>query len=143
MLPALRDSLVARLVRQAELDSAWLDAPSEPAAAAALAELISDVASETQVQLGSVRLESSSDSASRSAPVKVGVRASLTADLPALGQFLVAVERGPRLLAVRELSIAQPDVARASNQPETLRVELVVEALANVRGAAPVSGGAR
>ena len=140
MLPVLRDSLVARLVRRAELDSAELEAPSRPAAAAALAELVSDAAEETQVQLGSVRLESVADSGSHVNPVKVGIRASLTADLADLAQFLAAVERGPRLLAIRELSIAQPDMALPSDRSEVLRVELLIEALARIRGIAATNG---
>src|SRR5438094_613717 len=55
-LPAVRDSLVARRVRLAALDSAVLDSDSQAAGSASLAEMLSDASQIAKTELGPVQL---------------------------------------------------------------------------------------
>jgi hypothetical protein len=43
--------------------------------------------------------------------------------------MLVALERGPVLLSIRQLSISQAEVGAPADRAESLRLELVIEGL--------------
>jgi hypothetical protein len=130
-LPVLRDSLVARRVRLAALDSAVLDGDSPDDAGAYLAELVSDAAQDSESQLGSVQIERADTMAAASkALARVRLRASVTGDLERIALFLSIIEEGPPLVAMRELSIVQPEPTLPVTRLESLRAELVLEALA-------------
>jgi hypothetical protein len=132
-LPALRDSLRARRVRLAGLDSAVLEGESLDNAGAYLAELVSDAAQESESQLGSIQIEHGDTIALASHALrKVRLRASLTGDLEHLAYFLSALEEGPEVVAVRELSLVQPEPILPPTRVESLRADLVVEVLARV-----------
>jgi hypothetical protein len=74
-----------------------------------------------------VQLQPARDSAPPFA--HVAARASVSGDLESIALFIQGLEAGPQLLAVRELSITQPETAVPPNRRETLRVELTVEGL--------------
>jgi hypothetical protein len=133
-----RDSLVARRVRLARLDSAVLEGESPALAAAALAEYVADVADDAKTQLGSV--QTLADTAVRGPLTKVAIRASATGDLPSIARFLAGLESGPLLLAIRELGMTQQEIASVPNRPEALRAELTVEGIARIRHHAATRG---
>jgi hypothetical protein len=115
---------VAR-TRLAAYDSATLTGSSPATAGAALAEIVSDAASDAEITLGSVQLRG--DSISRTALTRVAARASVSGDLNGIALFLETLEGVPELLAIRELSITQSGQPGVPGQPETLRAELLVE----------------
>lgn len=142
MLPRTRDSLVARRVRLADLDSTILSGDTPVLAGASLAELMSDLADATKAQVGNVQVRT--DSSTRGIFVPVQVQASVTGDLSAVMRFLSKLEAGPKLLAVRELRISvQGDPSAAQGGREQLRADVVVEGLGWGRNPAPRQGGKR
>ena len=136
-LGAARDSLAARRLRLAALDSAFLEGATPAAAGAHLAELVAESAAAVDATLGVVQVRP--DTAAPGPFTRIGVRAGVSGSLESIALFLATLEEGPALLAVRELSIAQPEPGIAPARQETLRAEVLVEGLA--RNAAP--GGAR
>lgn len=142
MLPRTRDSLVARRVRLADMDSTILSGDTPVLAGASLAELMSDLADATKAQVGNVQVRT--DSSTRGIFVPVQVQASVTGDLSAVMRFLSKLEAGPKLLAVRELRISvQGDPSAAQGGRELLRADVVVEGLGWGRNPAPRQGGKR
>jgi hypothetical protein len=142
MLPRTRDSLVARRVRLADLDSTILSGDTPELVGASLAELMSDLADATKAQVGNVQVRT--DSSTRGIFVPVQVQASVTGDLSAVMRFLSKLEAGPKLLAVRELRISvQGDPSAAQGGRELLRADVVVEGLGWGRNPAPRQGGKR
>jgi hypothetical protein len=139
-LSQTRDSLVARRVRLADLDSAILSGDTPVLAGASLAELMSDVADATKTQISNVDVRT--DSTARGAFVVVQVQASLTGDLLAVMRFFSHLESGPKLLALREVGISvQGDQSALQGKPEALRADIVVEGLA--RNPSPHQGAKR
>jgi hypothetical protein len=130
------DSLLAREVRYLALVPGLLDGDSPAAAAAALSSLVSSAAETGGARVGSLQLRN--DSTSRGAFTRVAVRASVVGDIRSLTSMFAALETGPEVLAIRELSVTQPDVGAGDDKPEMLRAELLVEGLMlnkHVRGA--------
>jgi len=124
-----QDSLVARRVRLATMDSAVLDGESPPLAAASLAELMSDAAEDSRLQIGSLQVHA--DSTARETFARVQVQASVTGDLAQVVGFLSRIESGPELLAIRELTLsASPDQSSSIAKREVIRADLLVEGLA-------------
>lgn len=134
LLPASLDSLQARKARFVELGRGVLEGQSSAAAGASLAGLVSGAAARAGVQLGSVQVRP--DSAGAGAFIRIQVRADATGDLPAITRMLGLLEGAPELLAVREVSITQPNPGGPAEQAEALRLELAVEGLALARPAA-------
>lgn len=135
-LPAALDSLQARRGRYVALGRGLLEGGSTAAAGASLASLVSGAAARAGVQIGSVQVRP--DSAGAGTFMRIAVRAEGTGDLPAITRMLEMLEGGRTLLAVRELSITQPNPGGPPEQPEALRVELAVEGLAlTARAALP------
>lgn len=156
-LPALRDTLAARNARY--LDLAELIVPGEGPAAAAgeLGAFVSGSATAADLAVGAMQVRvDTADAAPASPPpvaiarpadrprsaspfARVSVQGDLTGDVFGLTSFLADIERGPMLLAVRELAITQPEPGAPADRPEMLRVLFVVEGIAlwrEPRGAA-------
>jgi hypothetical protein len=124
-----RDSLVARRVRLASMDSTLVEADTPALAGAALAELVSDAADATRAQVGNVQVRA--DSSTRRAFVGVQVRASITGDFAAIVRFLSKLESGPKLVALRELDItAQGNQSTTQGGRDVIRADVLVEGLA-------------
>ena len=121
------DSLKARGARYFALGPRLLDGKTAAGGGGALASLVSDAAAEANLRLGSIQVRQ--DSAGASAFTLVAVRADLTGDIGGIAAMLATLERGPALLAVRELSITQPEPAAGDDRPEALRVALLVEGI--------------
>ena len=122
-----RDSLKARGARYYALGQSLLEGESVAGGGGSLASLLSDAAGEANVRLGSVQVRA--DTAGAGAFTTIGVRATATGDLRGIAALLRTLERGPTLLAVRELSITQPEPAAGDDRPEALQVQLLVEGL--------------
>ncbi len=138
--PAMKETLAARAAILAGLDSAFVAGDSPAAAAATLAELVSEAAAVAAANLTGMQVRS--DSAAPSSFTRVGVRASVTGDLRAITAFLTTLERGPALVRMTELAISQPEAGIPQTRIETLRVDAQIEALArNPRARA--AGGRR
>jgi hypothetical protein len=134
-LPAALDSLQARRGRFVTLGRGVLDGGSAAAAGASLASLVSGAAARSGVQLGSVQVRP--DTSGAGAFLRIVVQADGTGDLPAITRLLALLEGGPELLAVRGVSLTQPNPGGPAEQPEALRVELTVEGLALAGPLAP------
>lgn len=126
------DTLEQRQQRLAALAPTLVGGDSPATAAAALASLVSGAAVQAAVRLGATSIYV--DSAHSGVFTRVGVRGEATGDVRGLAKMLAALEQGPKMLAVRELSVSQPDPAAGAGQPEVLRIEFVVEGLALGRG---------
>ena len=122
-----RDSLAARQRRYLALAPMLLRGETPAMGSATLASVVSSAATAASVRLGPVQVRS--DTTARGAFRRVGVRAEVTGDVRGVGTFLSILERGPTLLAVRELAIAQLEPAAAPDRAEALHVQLSVEAL--------------
>jgi hypothetical protein len=79
------------------------------------------------VKVGALQLHA--DTSSRSTFVRVGVRGEVRGDIAGVTAMMAALEGGPTMLAVRELSITQPETSAPADHMEALRVELSVEGL--------------
>jgi hypothetical protein len=101
------DREMARVRRElATYDSALVEGESPSTASARLAELVSDAVADTDAKLASIRM--SADSVTK--PGELGhvvAYASVSGDLASLAAVLKALEEGPQLLSVSELSIAE------------------------------------
>lgn len=149
--PAMRDSLAARNGRFLALAPALLSSGSVNAASAALASLVSGAAADAGVSLGAVQFRTRESpppadtarrgggsgsatrgGASRSAAtfVRIRVESDVTGDIHGISRFVLALERGPVRLVVRDLTITQQDVVGAPDRAEVLHVTVAVEGLA-------------
>lgn len=123
-----RDSLAARNGRFLALAPRLLEGATPATAAANLSAVVSGVATLSNVRVESVELQS--DSGGAGSFRRVAVRASLVGDVRGVMATLAALERGPTLLAIRELAITQTEQAGPEDRAEVLRAQLVVEGLA-------------
>ena len=133
-LRATVDSAEARRDRLGRLAAALLDGESSAAAGATLASILTGAAARAGVRLGSVQVQP--DTAAAGTFTRVAVRADATGDLQGVTELLRYLEGVPELLAVREISLTQPDAGGAPDRPESLQLELVVQGLALVRAPA-------
>jgi hypothetical protein len=124
---SVRDSIRARGARIVALAPALVAGDTPASASASLAELMSGAAALSNVKLGALQLHA--DTTSRDAFVRVGVHGEATGDVTGVMSMLASLESGPTLLAVRELSITQPEPSAPADHMETLHVELTVEGL--------------
>lgn len=122
-----RDTLAARNARYLALAPRLLDGETAAGAGGALASIVSGAAAASSVRLGSVQIRA--DTVRRGVFTSVAVRADLTGDIGGIAAMLAMLESGPALLAVRELSITQPEPAAADDRAEVLRADVVVEGL--------------
>lgn len=127
-LPAILDSLERRKDRFVKLAPVFVGIEPPASAAGTLASLLSGIAHSANVTLGTLRI--GSDSASGKVVSRLAVRAEAIGDIRGITTLLLELERRTPILAIRELTISQPEPAAPSTQPEALRVELLVEGLA-------------
>jgi len=126
-----RDSLVARRLRLATLDTMLFEAATAGLAAAMLAERLSDAAQSSTVQMRNLQLRS--DTTRARALVPVQVQASVAGDWPGIARFLSQLESGTKLVAVRELTVSTlAEPSSAAGQRPSVRADVVVEALAKI-----------
>lgn len=121
------ESLRARNGRYLALAPQLLDGETAAGAGGALAALVSAGAASNDVRLGSVQIRA--DTGSPGVFTRISVRADVTGDVHGLAGLLATIEKGPPLLAIREISLAQPEPAAGDDRPEALRAELVIEGL--------------
>jgi hypothetical protein len=126
----LRDSVRARRERLAAIDSLLITGPTPGAAAASLASTLETLADSAPMKVTTMQLRA--DTAAADALSIVAVRITGFADVAGLAAFLRAVEGGDVPLAVRELSVLQPDPGGIDAKPEILRVDVLVEGLVRV-----------
>jgi hypothetical protein len=122
-----RDSLAARERRFIALAPLLLRGETPAMGSATLASLISTAATAASVRLGPVQVQA--DTVARGVFTRVGVRAEITGDVRGVSTFLSTLERGPTLVSVKELTIAQLEPAAAADRAEALHVTVAVEAL--------------
>jgi hypothetical protein len=127
-LAEMRDSLTLRGERLVALGPVLMGGETPAVAAGTLASLVSKVADDAKVQLGALQVHI--DSVGDGFFTRVSVRTTVIGDVRGITGLLQALERGPKLLAIRELSISQPEPGATDDQPEMLRAEISVEALA-------------
>ena len=123
----VQDSARAHGARIVALAPLLLGGDSPATASATLAGILSGAAARANVRVGALQLHA--DTATRGTFVRVGVRGEVTGDIAGVTAMLASLERGPTMLAIRELSITQPEPAVASDHMEALHVELMVEGL--------------
>jgi type II secretion system (T2SS) protein M len=133
-LREVRDSATARWRRLNALRSPLLSGATPEAAASTLASLLEKLADEEGVDVETVMLRP--DSVVRFDLVRVAVRLTAESDVEGLLGFLFAVETQTEPLAIRELSVTQPEPAALPSKPEALRFEVVVQTLARVKSKA-------
>jgi len=125
----LQDSLVARRVRLAAMDSAFIPIEENMSAAAGFAEFFGDAAERAKLQLSSVRIEAPSDTGKKATISLVRVRASVNGNLTGLARLITMLERPPRLFVIRQLSITDRDANVPHDKNEVLDAEIVIEGL--------------
>jgi hypothetical protein len=123
----VQDSLKSRSARLVALAPALLGGDSPATASATLAGIVSGAAARSNVRIGALQL--SADTATRGVFTRVSVHGDATGDIAGITAMLSALEGGPTLLAIRELSITQPEPGAPSDHAEALRVELAVVGL--------------
>jgi hypothetical protein len=127
-LPALLDTLIARNDRYLALAPALVAGETPSAAGVALMSFISGAVTSAGLKPGATQLRVNPSGGSVFS--RISIRGSAEGDVRGVSQFLLAVERGPTLLTVRQLSISQPDPGAGVDRPEALRIEFTVEGLA-------------
>ena len=131
----LRDSLKIARARLASIDSAFISGRSISHAAANLARDLSENAEATDARVEGLQADSVSDAGA--VIRRVRVRGSVTGDLAAIMQFLLLVETGPRILAIRDLTLSRRSAASGA-QREVIQASFLIEGMA-----APRPSGAR
>jgi hypothetical protein len=126
-LDSARDTLRARNERYLALAPVLVGGPSAASAGASLAVLVSGNAAAAGLELGTLRV--TTDTARETVFARIAVRGDARGDIRGATAMLLALERGPVLLSVRQLSISQLDVGAPSDRAESLRLELVIEGL--------------
>ncbi|HEX6053627.1 MAG TPA: type II secretion system protein GspM [Gemmatimonadaceae bacterium] len=124
---AARDSATARSRRYLALAPRILPGRSPAIAAAELAAMVSGAAQGSGLRVGAVQVQP--DTTRLGVFARVAVRAQVTGDVRGVSALLLTLERGPLVLNIRELSLAQLDAGADDTRPEMLRGEMLVEAL--------------
>jgi Type II secretion system (T2SS), protein M subtype b len=125
--PAVRDSLAASARRMLALAPSLLSGDTPAAAGATLAGLVSGAAAQASTRLGALQVRA--DSMSHGTFTRIAVMGNATGDVQGVAELLSALEHGPTLLAVRELSVSQTDPAAPVDRMEVLHVDFAVEGL--------------
>ena len=131
LLPVLAETLAARRQHLAVLDTMLIAGTSVAEAGAELSNAVSEYADSCSVRVMSLQVRP--DTIEARGFARVAVRLTGVGDVTGLTSLIEDIETGAPLLAVRELGVTQPDPTVASSKPETLRFELLVEALAVIR----------
>jgi hypothetical protein len=138
LLPAMRDSLATRTERVQTLMEQLVRANSVPQAAASLASVLAADADWAGIKVFTLSVRP--DSAARDGFALVGVRVTAVGDVDGVTRYLRRVEVDSLLLAVRELTVSQPEPGAPQDKVETLHLDLLVEALARIDTSHSVSG---
>lgn len=125
------DSLEARMTRLKRLGPAFLTGATPAEAASMLAGLVGEVARSSLVRLDAIEMRV--DTARGRDLPRVRVEAQATADIAGLAALLQGLEKGPTLLAVRQLSVRPQALDAPANQIESLAIRFTVEGLALLR----------
>ena len=133
-LPELRDSARARAVQATAARERLIEAATVGAAGATLTSLVTDMADELGVKVSAVQIRP--DTLFRGGYARVAVSLTAAGDVAHLADLLTALESSESLIAVRELTVTPADVLLPDGRPETIRFQLLVEALA-VKAVAP------
>jgi Type II secretion system (T2SS), protein M subtype b len=125
--------VLARTAQQLErryfaLAPAFLPGERPAVTGAALITTVTAAARMAGMRLGALQVES--DTTGRPGVVPVRVRGDGSGDITGITHFLSAIESGVPLLSVRELSLTPIDPHAASDTPETIQVNFVIEGLA-------------
>lgn len=123
------DSIKGMRGRLASLDDWWLRAPSLALARIALTRHLSDAAEAAGVELATQ--PERSDTTTRIA-ARLRVRVSATGTPGSLVWFLAMLEGGPPRLLVKQFSMVRNENTQAVGAGERSRMDLVVEALAQI-----------
>jgi hypothetical protein len=119
-------ALLSRKKREfVALAPVFLGTKSRADAAGSLAALISGTAQYSGMRIGSIQIRA--DTSVDDVIKRVQARASLTGDVRGVMSLLHSLERGPELIAVRELSLNQPEPGSAAEKPEALQLEILVQ----------------
>ena len=149
--PVIRDSLRTRSARVVATTLLVLDGDTPATAAATLASLVADAATDGGVTLGAVQPRADANAllttpgrhlTQHQGFVRVTVHGDLTGDIVGIAQFLGDLERGQAIVSVRDLTISQPEPQAPNTRMELLHAEFTVvglaiaskEAAANMRG---------
>lgn len=160
---ALHDSLVARERRLGALRGVLIHGDSPAAQGGSLAALITQAAESAHVTVGAlgIHTEDGADAAPdamhdpasgapRSAPARdapsdyraIRVQGSATGDIQGAAIFLALLEKERPHLAVRSLTLTQPDVGAPRDHAEALHLEFLVEGMGALPAEiAPSRGG--
>lgn len=125
--PSARDSLDARARRLVGWAPRLLPATTGSEASAELATFAATLAVPHRVRIATTR---ALPDTVRSLFVEASVVVEATSDIAGLAGWLAALGEGRRLVTVRRLAIDAAAPTSPSNQPEELRAELVLSALA-------------
>lgn len=119
--PGVRDSLGARATRLVAWAPRLVGGATPAEGTAELTSLVTGLAAQHRVRVA--RLQGLPDSAA-GLFVRVGIRLEAQGDVAGLAGWLAALEKGPKLLAVRELAVSALEPAAPPTQAEGLRAEL-------------------
>ena len=111
------------------LAPAFLQGEHAAAAGATLISRVNSVARMAGVQLGALAVET--DSSAEQGITVVRVRGDGASDIAGVTRFLTTLEGGLPMLSVRDLSLDATDPRVPQGQPETIRMNFVIEGLAN------------
>lgn len=125
---------IARLSRQLEqqdlaLAPVFLQGEHTAAAGATLISRVNAVARASGVQIGALAVET--DSTAEQGITVVRVRGDGASDVAGVTRFLAAIEGDMPILSIRDVSLEPTDPHVATGQPETIRMNFVVEGLAH------------
>jgi hypothetical protein len=123
----LLDTLERRNARYVSLAPALVTGSSATTGGPALAAIVTGLAAAAHLRVNSVQLIS--DSATVGVFMRVAVRLDATGDIAGVTAFLAALDRGPTLIGIREVSIVPRDPLGPPDRSEELRVSAVTEGL--------------
>ncbi len=124
-----QDTLAVRQARYLALAPSLVPGTTTGQASAALASFVSSSAAAAGVKLGAVQIRPAADTGHGHAFARVSVHADLVGDVRGLAALLLALERGPLGLRVRELTVNQAAPSAPTDRAEALHADLVVDGL--------------
>jgi hypothetical protein len=162
--PAIHDSLAARALRLTALRAVFLSGETPGTQGASLAARITQTAESAHVTIGALGIHTSDPSSGdqtslRSPPngaragvqpsdgrdplVTITVQGSAAGDIQGLATFLALLEKGRPAVAVREVTLTQPDVGAPRDRAESLHLDFLVEGIGASRASLASSNSGR
>jgi hypothetical protein len=114
--------------RLAALDSTLIRAGTPAEAGSTLASIITAAADSANVKVSSISVRS--DSGFAGSYARSAVRVNCIGDVMGLMTFLASLETGDTALSVKELAVVQSEPGAPEGRQESLRFEVLIEALA-------------